>query len=299
MNGTEAYRAARDSAAFAVLSGMRALEFTGPGRAKFLQGQVTCDVESLGQGKSVHGCLVTPKGRLIGEFTIYNRGDVLVLYCPEAVLEPLKSALGRTIVLADAELSEPSVPRGAIVLSGPEAAKLMERFDDLTRVDVVAVPWAGVPGGMLCSDPATVETLVDCLSGVPRLTPEDCEVLRVERGVPAWGVDMDSDCFPLEVRLDDAVSFSKGCYMGQETLAHIKNRGHLNRRLAALKIDGEAFAGDPVAFPEGDAGKLTSVVFSPRAGGTLALAMLKADAAIPGADLSVRGKRARSVEVPL
>ena len=112
--------------------------------------------------------------------------------------------------------------------------------------------------------------------------------------------DMDGDNFPLEVRLEDAVSFDKGCYMGQETLAHIKNLGHLNRRLVGLKVEGETNVGAEVLAPGGSVGKLTSVIRSPRLGTTLALAMMKDKAAAPGADLTVTGgHRVTLVEFPL
>jgi len=297
---SEAYTAAQETAAFVKIDCVKSLEFTGADRAKFLHGQVTCDVQNLGEGQSVHGTYVTPKGRLIAEFSLYNRGEVLVLLCGNPVYASIRDGLGRTIALAEAEMREMQTPRGSLILTGPNAKSLMSRFADLSRVDVVAIPWGGVPGGMLHGDAAVISELAEELKGVPELTEIESEILRVERGVPRWGVDMDGDVFPLEVRLDDAVSFDKGCYMGQETLAHIKNLGHLNRRLVGLKIEGEAERGADVLAPGGSVGRLTSVVDSPRLGTTLALALMKDEAAVPGADLTVTGGlRATLVELPL
>ncbi len=297
---SKAYQAARENAAYVKLNCVKSLEFSGKDRAKFLHGQVTCEVLSLGQGQSVHGCYVTPKGRLIAEFTLYNRGEILVLCCGESTFDALRDGLSRTIALAEAEMYEPPTPRGSLILTGPKAKELMARFTDVSRVDVVGVPWGAVPGGMLHGDSAVIDELTKELEGVAELTKADCEILRVERGVAKWGEDMSEDHFPLEVRLDEAVSFDKGCYMGQETLAHIKNLGHLNRRLVGLKIEGEIAAGAEVLAPGSSVGKLTSVVESPRLGTTLALAMMKDEAAAPGADLTVTGgHRATLVELPL
>ncbi len=297
---TTAYSAARESAAFVKISCLKTLEFVGEERVKFLQGQVTCNVEGLGQGQSVHGTYVTPKGKLVAEFTLYNRGETLLLLCGQPVYDALRSGLGRTIALAEAEMREVETPRASLILTGPDAKSLMSRFSDVSRVDVIAIPWGAVPGGMLHGDAAVIEELSLELKGVPELSESECEILRVERGVPKWGADMDGDVFPMEVRLDDAVSFEKGCYMGQETLAHIKNRGHLNRRLVGLKVEGSASSGaDALAFGK-TVGTLTSVVQSPRLGATLALALIKDEAAAPGADLRVTGGvRASLVELPL
>lgn len=295
-----AYQAARENAAFVKIDCLTSLEFVGKDRAKFLHGQLTCDVNNLAQGQSVHGCYLTPKGRLIAEFTLFNRGETLVLICVKSLAPALREGLGRTIALAEAEMREAPTLSGALVLTGPKAKNLMDRFDDLSRVDVIAVPWGPLSGGMLHGSRTVIEELTKQLAGTPELTESDCEILRVERGVPKWGADMSGDMFPLEVRLDDAVSFDKGCYMGQETLAHIKNRGHLNRRLVGLKIEGCADSGAEVLASETPIGKLTSVVQSPRLGTTLALAFVSDKAAVPGAHLTVGGgSRATLVELPL
>ncbi|OIO09968.1 MAG: hypothetical protein AUJ52_05400 [Elusimicrobia bacterium CG1_02_63_36] len=299
MNASAPYRAARESAAWFRTDRITSLEFTGAQRREFLQGQLTCDLSRTGPGDSVRGCLVSAKGRLIAELAVYDRGELLLLLCDRDTADRVRETLGKTVVLAETDMRLPATPRGTLFVTGPDRERILSRFDDLTRVDVVPTPWGALPGVALHGDSAVIDALVSALDGVPRLTEDDFETLRVENGAPRWGRDMDGEAFPLEVRLEDAVSFSKGCFLGQETLSHIKNRGRLNRRLVGLRLEGAAQAGDPVLAEGAPIGKLTSVVASPKLDATLALAMVKDDAAVFGAELAAGGVRASLVELPL
>jgi len=126
------------------------------------------------------------------------------------------------------------------------------------------------------------------------------ELRRVEVGQPRFGVDMDDTHMPLEAGLDDAIHFDKGCYIGQEYVVRLAHRGHLNRKLVGLRIEGdEPVAHDaPITSDGKEAGELKSVAFSPRFAAVLALAYIKRAFFEPGTIVSVAGRKATVTSLP-
>jgi folate-binding protein YgfZ len=111
--------------------------------------------------------------------------------------------------------------------------------------------------------------------GLENMGPDTLEVLRIEAGIPVAGVDIDGDTLPLELPLEDAISFTKGCYMGQETTARMKNFGHANRKLVGLKLTKSIPVHSDLVFEGKSIGKITSIVESPRLHAYLALGMIR------------------------
>ena len=127
----------------------------------------------------------------------------------------------------------------------------------------------------------------------PRLDEQEWNALRVERGVPRFGVDFDETTYPQEAALEKrAVSFDKGCYLGQEVVCMLELRGHVKRKLARVALDGASppAAGSPITDDAGaEIGSLTSVAISPENGQIVGLAMLKLAKTEPGTSLRVGG----------
>jgi len=128
-------------------------------------------------------------------------------------------------------------------------------------------------------------------AGVPEADPEAREALRLETGMPVFGIDYGSDNLPQETGLEDSISYTKGCYLGQEVVARLHYRGQVARRLARLQsMAGEAPSPGTVLFLEGrPAGTVTSTARSPTAGSVLVLAMLQRRALEPGTQLQIEG----------
>jgi folate-binding protein YgfZ len=139
-------------------------------------------------------------------------------------------------------------------------------------------------------------------AGGVEISEELDEVLRIENGAPLYGVDMDETTVVLETGLDDAVSFKKGCYIGQEIIARIHFRGHVAKKLTGLIFEEKAVAinpGDEIKSPEGkNAGKVTSVTFSPQLEKTIALAYVRYDYLAEGTELKVNDSAARVKDLP-
>lgn len=289
------YRALREGAALADLSAdLRLLTVRGPDRREFLQGLLTCDVKALKPGASAPACLLTPKGRMIGSLRVYERPGDHLLVCPAASGDKVLEVLRRMAAVSESAV-EPLGPAPAVLyLSGPRAPSPPEALD---------YPALGPAGRLLlvaADRKAEVRQELTRAGAVP-VGREALERLRVESGVPADGADMDAETFPLEAGLESSISFTKGCYMGQETVAHIKNRGHLNRRLAGVRLAERLPAGSELYAGEAVVGRLSSVVDSPRLGAPLALALVRVAHAEPGSKLQAGPRRlgAEVVRLPL
>jgi folate-binding protein YgfZ len=257
--------------------GLRALDvsdwgfftFTGEDAKTFLQGLVTADVAALKPGERLDSCVLTPKGLLVADFELYDRGADLLAVTRPAAAGGFFDAFRAKILLARSAF-ERVRPRACLVLGEGFAGGLpWRRLDGPARLLLDAAP------------PADAAPL----------TPAEFHARRVAAGLPWFGVDMDGGTLPLEARQEPALSRTKGCYMGQETVSRILNRGHVNRRLARLRFAGAAPAAGAAVTREGaEAGRVTS------AAGPWALAMLRAEAAAPSTRLTGGGVEAEVVD---
>ncbi len=181
----------------------------GPDARDYLQRMVSNDVDSLAVGDSVPALLLTAKARLIAPLVVWRRGedDFLVLSEPE-LGETVRAHLTRMRLRARCEI-EPEEHSCVLVFGGEGIA-------------------TGFPGAVEALD-ADLE---------PTLSPDELELRRIEAGVPRWGYELDDRVLPAEAGLDAThVSFSKGCYPGQEPIARLHYRGHANRRLQVVELD--------------------------------------------------------------
>jgi tRNA-modifying protein YgfZ len=177
----------------------------------YLQRMVSNDVDALAVGDSCPALLLTSKARLIAPLVVWRRGedDYLLLTEPE-LGEPVRSHLARMRLRAQCEI-EPEEHESKLVFGGK---------------------------GIATDFPGAVEVLDAGLE--PTLTPDELELRRIEAGVPRWGHELDDAILPAEAGLDEThISFSKGCYPGQEPIARLHYRGHVNRKLQVVELDDE------------------------------------------------------------
>jgi folate-binding protein YgfZ len=233
---------------------------SGPEGADYLQRMVSNDVEAVAVGHACDALLLTPKARVIATLRIWRRGegDFLLLTEPElgdAVLGELR----RMRFAAKCEI-EPEEHTSTLVFSGED----------------------GIPNHEY-GRPAR-EVLDAELS--PTIDQEELERMRIEAGTPRYGHELDDRALPAEAGLEDThISFTKGCYPGQEPIARLHYRGHVNRRLRVLEVESAA-PGDEITYGEKSVGRVTSAVPG------LALAYVRTE--VPDdAELSVAGAPAR------
>jgi folate-binding protein YgfZ len=240
----------------------------GPDAADFVQRMVSNDVEALAPGEACDALLLTAKARVIAPLRVWRRGadDFLLLTEPE---------LGAVVL--------------ATLLRSRFAAKV-----ELAREEHGSVVVFGAAEGIPTPDYG--EPAVEVLDAEVDGAPADLELLRIEAGTPAWGKELDDRILPAEAGLDAThVSFTKGCYPGQEPVARLHHRGHANRELRRLELDaGELPAYDAELSYEGKAvGRITSAAHRPD-GTIAALGYVRAEVP-PDALLSTVGKPIRQL----
>jgi len=267
------------------------LALTGSDARSFLQGQVTNDVESLAAGGGCYAAFLTPKGKMLGDLRILATDDELLLDTERVALQGLFNMIRRFSIGYDVEMHKRTLERGLLSLVGPGAA-VFSGAGDLPDEEhahaLVSVPGSDLVAravrtdvgiDLLC-DAGDVEALRAALeeAGVPAVAEAAVECLRVERGRPRYGIDLDDSVIPQEAGLNErAVSFTKGCYVGQETVARLYYRGKPNRLLRGLRLSAPASAGDQLTFEGRTVGQVASVAQSP-AFGPIALALVRREA---------------------
>ena len=248
------------------------LDVTGPDAAEFLQGQVTNDVVALGPGDACYAALLDPKAHIQADMRILCVGPAELWLDTEpdalaAVLAHLRMyKIGRQVEIAD-RTSE----RALLSLIGPRATELAARTGEPARVAATELG-ADVHVPAAAAGQARAALLA---AGAEEVGEEAVEVVRVERGIPRHGIDFGSENLPGEAGIvDRAVSFTKGCYIGQEPVARMYHRGRPNRTLRGLRLAAPAPPGAPVTAGPKEVGRLTSSVTSPRLG-PIGLAILR------------------------
>lgn len=314
------YQALRTGCAWVDRSWSSGLKLEGPDRARFLNGLITCDVKGLEVGQSAYGFFTDPQGKVLSDVTVLVHEDRLWLEVEAWRSTFLIEHMQKYIVADRVEIATLTEVVPAVV-AGPQAADLLREVgvdlgsDDegnhrrvhLWDQDVCLARgrrW-GVPVFTLwVPTTGAVEWWGELLNvgrglGLTPVGRQATEIVRVEEGVAAYGVDFDANNFPQETGLEElAVSYTKGCYLGQEVVARIHYRGKVNHRLRGLVIETAIGAGVPLYSDEAEVGRATSVVSSLLLG-DVGLAILHRKGAEPGTQLSsADGGRARVVELP-
>lgn len=297
------------------------LRVMGPDRRDWLQGLLTNDVAALAPGLGCYAAYLTPQGRMLGDMRVFDRGDHVVLDVVADAREVLISRLDQFIIMEDVVLEDVTGETGCISVVGPHAAERLaplvgahaSTLAGLAEYAHVAVTFGGADGFCASTRELGVEgydvylpaagtgALLASLRDpdVPILDEAIVTTARVEAGRPRFGVDMDDETIPLEAGLEDrAISFTKGCYVGQEVVIRVLHRGQgrVARRLCLIVSDAAAEASmsdvpwRPAAeLRAGDrtVGRLTSVCVSPQRKRLLAIGMVHRDAAVPGTAVEI------------
>ncbi|MGZ4174926.1 MAG: CAF17-like 4Fe-4S cluster assembly/insertion protein YgfZ [Solirubrobacteraceae bacterium] len=303
------YRAVTQACGLVDRSERGKLALTGPDAKTFLQGQVSNDVEALKPGSGCYTAFLTPKGKMLGDIRILNAGDELLLDTERVALQELFNMIRRFSVGYTLELHKRTLQRGLLSLLGPDAAEvagaeqLGEAEDSNTALDVDGFATRAIRtevGIDLLCDAQDTDALIAALTsrGAQPVSEAVAECVRIERGRPRYGVDLDDSVIPQEAGLNQrAVSFTKGCYVGQETVARLYYRGKPNRHLRGLRLAAPAQTGDEIVFADKVVGRLASVAESP-ALGPIALALVRREAAA-GSDVVVGADQIGAVVVEL
>lgn len=309
------YAALNESAAVIDCSFQGRLCLLGADRVKFLNGQVTNNVKDLRAGEGCYAALVSAKGKIQSDLHIYILDHEILLEFEPGLTEAVQQRLEKYIIAEDAQAADVSEHYGLWSVQGPKAGDLLKalppglpvpdklnanvKVDDATLGEIyvtnrnrtrlagydIYVPVASM---QTFADQlvATAQRIGGCLCGWQAL-----ETARIEAGVPRFGVDMDDSNLASEVLGSNAISYSKGCYIGQEVIARVRTYGHVAKALRGLRLPDNLAAlpvkNDKLFLGEKEAGYITSATASPRLAANIGLGYVRREANQIGTELSL------------
>lgn len=306
------HRALRETCGLVDRSERGKLALSGTGAVEFLNGQVTNELADLHAGEGRYAAFLTHKGKMLGDLRILAVDGELLLDTERGALQALFDMIRRFKVGYDVELHKRTIERGLLSLIGPDAEHVAGALPDAlpaeehanTPVELDGIAALAIRtdlGVDLLCDAADTERLREALlaRGATAVTEQAAECVRVESGRPRYGLDIDETTIPQEAALNErAVSFTKGCYVGQETVARLHWKGKPNRHLRGLRLLAPATTGEELRLGERTVGRVGSVVLSAEHG-PIALALVRREAE-PGARVAVgeHGSEAEVLELP-
>jgi folate-binding protein YgfZ len=307
---TSEYSAVRDDGAGLIdLSSRGRILVSGSEAVMFLNGLITNDMKTLAVNSWMPAAFANVQGRLLAAVRIIHRADGLLIDTESATRETVITLLDRFTLAGDFHLKDLTDETAMFSVQGSRASEIVSRvfgeeaanaerqktvnaqFGD-TTVTVIRATHTAEDGFDLFIDANNGAKFRDALmaAGAAPISNETFETLRIEAGVPLYGIDMDENNVVTETNMDDAVSFTKGCYLGQEIIVRIKHRGHVAKRLAGVVLDDSTPVphNSKIISSEGkEIGRVTSSTFSPRLARAIALGYVKYDYVAPGTRLKL------------
>lgn len=303
-------RAAHEGALIEIAKGLGTLVVTGSERKTWLNGMVSCDLAKLEPGSGAYGLAVAKVGKILAELWILIGADQILIGARRDHVASLRDHFDKHLIMEDAEVADASDDLGWLFAHGPLAQKALEIARSAEGDTVVGAPitFTDLGGAAIAAPAAKVQAVTDAITAAlgdraAVASPEALEQIRVEEGVARFGADFDEQSYPQEASLERlAVSFQKGCYLGQETVFMLEMRGHAKKRLVRLAVEGgdDLAVGSDITLPDGGAsvGVVTSRAPSPDGSGVIALGHVKFKHALIDAPLVVGGRAAKITKAP-
>ena len=297
MVSISAQEAASRGALLATAPYLGTIAVSGKDRQSWLNGLLTSDVAKLRPGHASYGLVLVKIGRIVSDVFVLHAGDRLLVGGQRDRIAQLEEHFEKYLIMEDAAHEDVSSEYAWAFAHGPRAAEVSAAASSMPGVFAGSVELQGPADGVIAAPASRIaEVLGELAAKQPDTaigSAEDAETLRVRRFLPRFGVDFGEKNYPQEAALEKiAVSFSKGCYLGQEVVCRLEMRGHVVKKIVPVQ-----FAGDPPAqgaeVRSAD-GKVLGAVSSavPNDGGAVGLAMVRIDFAEPGTKLDVGGREA-------
>jgi folate-binding protein YgfZ len=310
-NSTTEYSAVRNGGAGVIdLSSRGRLLISGSEAVMFLNGLITNDMKTLALDSWMPAVFPNVQGRLIAAVRIIHRQDGFLIDTESVSLETVAKLLERFTLAGDFRVKDLTSETAMLSVQGVKAVEVMRQaLGDAAatvaraqvataqlanggEVNIIRATHTGEDGFDLLIDASQVEILRETLTaaGAQPIGADTAETLRLEAGIPRFGIDMDETKVVTETNLDDAVSFTKGCYIGQEIIARIKYRGHVAKKLTGVLLEDEVAIESGAKLLSADdreIGSITSSTVSPCLQRTIALAYMKYDHLEPGTRVKI------------
>jgi folate-binding protein YgfZ len=291
------YAAVRDGGVGLIdLSSRGQISVSGSEAVMFLNGLITNDLKTLGEDRWMPAAFPNVQGRLLAAVRVIRRRDDFLLDTEAATHEKVLKIIDRFTLAGDFKVVDLTNDTRQISFQGRGAGALVEKIFGATNLPrdgvwqndhltVLRATHTGEDGFDVITAAGSLEAF-----GATPVSPEVEEILRIEAGIARYGVDMDETNVVTETNLDDAVSYTKGCYLGQEIIVRIKHRGHVAKKLTGLRFDTDQLieAGSTIkSTDDKEIGRVTSVTFSPKLQATIALGYVRYEHLTPGTPIAV------------
>jgi folate-binding protein YgfZ len=261
------------------------------------------DIARLGVGQVCTALLLTRKGHVLSELGVLHVEGALWLDVAPGTSASVREVLEKHIIADDVRIEDLSADLAQLAIEGPGARAALEAIGVAApeparlRADPDGALWIGggslTPEGARLIAPRARVASVQTELGLAPLGAREIELLRIAYLVPEYGVDVTERNFPQEARLDTAISFTKGCYIGQEIVARINSRGAVRKFLTQLEFDAPVAAGAELSAAGHRAGELTRAAALPGERGAIALGYVGREWTQPGTEVEVNGVRGR------
>ncbi len=302
------YDSVRSQVAWLDLADRAILAVEGPDSVEWLQGMLSNDVKALEPGDGIRAAVLNIKGKVVADVRVFRTTEALLLDVAEPQVSGLLEHLNQYLIADDVHISDLSNDLTMLSLQGPAAASTLSQLLDSgslpihnmnhtqiecagNKIRAIHATHSGQPGFDLVISREMVLAIVRLpnAQAIPWFGMDTQEILRIEGGVPKYGIDMNADTLLLETCMDDAISFTKGCYLGQETVERLHSRGHVNRKLVGLKVFGVLTPnpGAAICATKQNIGRVTSAIASPRFQCPVALGYVHKDHINPGTVVSI------------
>jgi folate-binding protein YgfZ len=272
---TEGYTALRQGAAWLDLDSRGRIVARGRDRARLLHAITSNEVKKMATGDSCYAFLLNPQGRIQADLHLLSLADHFLIDTDPGLREKVFTHIRRYIIADQVEMEDVSAATASIGVEGPVAAELKLDPGDYT---IAPFTITGQPGYRIYCKPENKAAIVAQLEalGAKPATADDARLVRIENGKPLYGEDIRDTTLPQETQQMQAVSFTKGCYLGQEIVERIRAQGRVNKKLERLELDGtEPLAPGTKLQVEGRDAEITSAVYSPQFGKIIALAYVR------------------------
>lgn len=314
------YGALRDGIGFADVSDRTQIELTGEDRASFLHNFCTNDIKKLSPGEGCEAFVTNVQGKILGHVLVFCGDQSLVVETVPGQAQGIISHLDRYLITEDVELHDRTAEWSQLLVAGAGAANFLAeqcsaelpgipmghvatQLNDI-RVAIRRVELVGPSSFLVSCDSNRFAELTGILrdAGATECSHDAVEMCRIQAGWPAYGLDITEKNLPQEVGRDAAaISLTKGCYLGQETVARIDALGHVNRTLVGVAFSGDEVPRRETELMAGDkaVGHVTSAIFSPRLESPIGLAYVRREHNSFGTQLSSEFGKAIVVKLPI
>src|SRR5579864_1951209 len=323
-NAREEYSFARKTAAVADKNYRAFFNFTGPDRARYLNAILTNNIRDVQPGQGVPSLLLNPQGHIMAELDVYGLADRLLVVTYAMIRERAAATLDKFIIMDDVVLEDVTEQFGVVSIEGPASAQIisglggppLELMSELSHMETQI---AGIscrivrrsPGGILGAEfiatreslPKLWQALVDAAranNGGP-IGYDALSAVRLESGIPWFGYDFDDTNIPHEAGLENShISYTKGCYTGQEIVERVRSRGHVNRRRVGVAFSGEHIpaAKTPLLAGGAEVGFVTRAAFSYALERPIGMAYIRREHNSVGSKLTWTGGEAEVIALP-